>query len=331
MALHWTGCSTSSSGQHARKRQLSVAALLAVAVGLSAVSSWRKPSCAARHALLAVGPGTTPHIQNEALNNGVCEKLQREQVQSVESRVRGWEKAAIEGRTIFGYGNKASRLLNQTLQSFDDAVRTQLSNADGCPAERQVLSDYLQHQLHSVFLIQRSTIEQVLFQRLKKQLLRRMRFKKRELNVKEKLRLLHSAMADYDGQVGELLPFFVPNSERDRAERRLSELQWGIGDTAEAKEMMQRWKMERLRRMPMRQSKGMPSISLSPGMRLMFRPSGLGNFQLFSRRQVGPMHNPNEVSVAMHNDGHVIDVYNKKPRPPLIKFQPTLGVDVSMG
>jgi len=320
-----------SAGHRLGKRQLPFAVLLAGALGLSALSTLRNHSWAARSALLAATPGVIPQTQSEAADVSACKKLQQEHMQSVESRVRSWEKAAIGGRTIFGYGNKASRLLNQTLTSFDDAVREKVGEAETCATERQVLSDRLQHQLHSVFLIQRSAIEQVLFQRLKKQLLRRMRFKKRELNVREKLRLLHSAMADYDTQVGELLPFFVPNSERDRAERRLSELQWGIGDTAEAKEMMQRWKMERLRRMPMRQSNGMPTISLSPGMRLMFRPTGFGNFQFFSRRQVGPNHNPNEVALGVHNDGKVIDVYNKKPRPALIKFQPTLGVDVSMG
>ena len=81
------------------------------------------------------------------------------------------------------------------------------------------------------------------------------------------------------------------------------------------------------------------------------RPSGLGNFQLFSRRkdglgssihtaqpsalcQVGPNQNPNEatgskkiaslgcavdaeqVALGIHNDGKVIDVYNNKPNPP---------------
>eukprot|EP00435_Cladocopium_sp_Y103_P050123 s98_g15.t1 len=126
---------------------------------------------------------------------------------------------------------------------------------DGCDVERQALEQQLQKQLYSIFLEQRSIVEQVLYTRLKKDLLRRMRRKKRELSVKEKLKLLHAAMADYDDQVAELCPFFVANPERDRAERRLSELQWGIADTPEGKEMKQRWKMDRLRRAPTRQSR----------------------------------------------------------------------------
>lgn len=119
-------------------------------------------------------------------------------------------------------------------------------------------------------------------------------------------------------------------SERDRAERRLSELQWGIGDTSEGKEMKQRWKMERMRRMPMRQSKGI-TASISPGMRLMVRPPGLGNMQMYSRRQVGPPHNPNEVAIGVLNDGDVVDVYNNEPRPRTFKLQPTMAIDLSLG
>jgi len=304
---------------HGRRQPLP--ALTVLALGVVAVISLREPSSwVARSALISAA------AQDEE-SHPSCEQLRLEQMKAVEPRLAGWEKAAAEGRTLLGYGNKASRLLNKTLDSYDKAVTEKLGEGS-CEAARKVLDQELQHQLHSVFLVQRSTIEQVLYQRLKKDLLRKMRRKKRELNVKEKLKLLHGAMSDYDNQVQELLPFFVSNTERDRAEKRLSELQWGIGDTPEAKEMQQRWKMERMRRMPMRQSKGI-SVSLSPGMRLMFRPSGFGNFQVYSRRQVGPMHNPNEVSIGLHNDGNVVDVYNKKPTPPLIKFQPTIGIDVS--
>jgi len=256
-----------------------------------------------------------------------CQELQKEQMDSVRSRIASWEKASAEGRSVLRYGKQASKLLNRTMTSFDTAAREKLGEGV-CAQEKEGLKQELEKQLHSIFLVQRSIVEQVLYQRLKKDLLRKMRRKKRELTVKEKLRLLHGAMADYDSQVEELLPFFITNTERDRAEKRLSELQWGIGDTAEGKEMKQRWKMERLRRAPMRQSKDI-SISLSPGMRLMLRPSGLGNFQLFSRRKVGPNQNPNEVALGIHNDGKVIDVYNNKPNPPFIKLQPTIAIELS--
>lgn len=293
-------------------------------LGVLAVSTWRVPGSWA-----SVRGAGAAEPEGEGTVSG-CESLRREHMKTVEPRLLKWERATAEGRTILNYGNQATRLLNRTLTSFDRAARDTLGKDVSCAEEREALEKGVQTQLHSFFLVQRSSIEQALYQSLKKQLLRMMRRKRRELNVKEKLKLLHGAMKAYDSQVGELLPVFVENSERDRAEKRLSELQWGIGDTPEAKEMMQRWKMERLRQMPTRQSKGI-SVSLSPGLRLMLRPGGLGNFQMNSRRQVGPIHNPNEISLAVHNDGNVMDVYNKKPKPPFIKFQPTIGVDISSG
>jgi len=259
-----------------------------------------------------------------------CEELRAEMLAKVNPRIIRWEKAATEGQTIGNFGNQASRFVNQTLAKFDQNVKQSLGEDATCTPEREALATEMQQQLHSVFLVQRSTIEEALYQRLKTELLKRMRRKKHELPVKDKLKLLHACMVEYDSQVRDLQPFFVQNSERDRAQRRLSELQWGIQDTPEAKEMQQRWKMERMRRMPQRQSRGL-SVSLSTGFRLMFRPSGFGNFQMHSRRQVGPPHNPNEVAIGVLNDGDVIDVYNNKPKPPLIKFQPAIGIDISGG
>mmetsp|Transcript_87013 Transcript_87013/g.219026 ORF Transcript_87013/g.219026 Transcript_87013/m.219026 type:complete len:340 (+) Transcript_87013:79-1098(+) len=317
-----------SSAQRQRASVLAAAFGFAT-FGLLAAWRGRPASWAATPGLAAVGGGGD--APEEATDP--CEELRSEIMQKVWPGISRWEQVALRGRTIFGFGAKASRLVNRTLGSFDAQVEKRgLTESGGaCAAERASVEKLLKQQLHSIFLVQRSTIEQTLYQRLKKDLLRKMQRKKRELNVKEKLRLLHSCMHDYDSQVRELLPSFVENTERDRAEKRLSKLQWGVHELPEAKEMQQRWKMERMRKMgTMRQSKGL-SVSLSPGMRLMFRPPGFGNFQVYSRRQVGPPHNPNEVAMGLLNDGNVVDVYNKNPQPPLIKFQPTVGVDVSTG
>lgn len=262
------------------------------------------------------------------VNAQSCKSIRAKLMEKMNPRLARWEKTAVEGRTIPAYGSHATRLLEKTLATFDDEAKQY--DDSNCVAERDILKKDLINQLHSIFLVQRSSIEQMLYSRLKRDLLKRMRRKHRELDVKEKLKLLNAAMAEYDSQVGDLMPSFVEESERDRAERRLSELQWGIGDTSEGKEMKQRWKMERMRRMPMRQSKGI-TASISPGMRLMVRPPGLGNMQMYSRRQVGPPHNPNEVAIGVLNDGDVVDVYNNEPRPRTFKLQPTMAIDLSLG
>ncbi|CAE7250895.1 unnamed protein product [Symbiodinium microadriaticum] len=52
-----------------------------------------------------------------------CQQLQKEQLEAVQSRISGWEKASAEGRSVLRYGKQASALLNRTLSSFDVAVR----------------------------------------------------------------------------------------------------------------------------------------------------------------------------------------------------------------
>lgn len=319
------------TGRHGRSPVLALAA--AATIGL--VALWRG-GVGGRRPRVAVflGAASSEAASDDAApaapQLGPCEQIRAEIMESLSPKLTRWERYATDGQTIHGYGAQATKLLNRTLETFDARAEQRLGNADSCVTQREELHAELERQLHSIFLAQRSAIEQVLFQRLKKELLRRMRRKKAELPVKEKLKLLHSSMAEYDMQVRDLMPAFVDDSERDRAERRLSELQWGILDTPEGKELQQRWKMDRLRRMPMHQSRGL-SVSLSPGMRVMFRPGGFGNIQLYSRRQVGPPHNPNEVAIGLLNDGEVMDVYNQKPKPPLVKFQPTVAVDMSVG
>lgn len=283
----------------------------------------------------SVADRTESYAEQTEMEGSPCQVLYLEALAAARPRMASWEKMASDGRIIYGFGLKASKLLNSTLAKFDRDSRVQLGDENAaddvplCAEQGEALEKELKEQLHEMFLVQRSTVEQALYQRLKRDLLRMMRRRRGEPGVWEKLKLLHAAMADYDEQAAELQPFFVLDSERDRAEKRLSELQWSIADTIEAKEMKQRWKMEQMRRLYMRQPKGV-SVSLSPGMHLMLRPEGFGNLQIYSRRQVGPPHNPNEISIGVHNDGKISDIYNNKANPPLVKFQPTIGIQMSI-
>eukprot|EP00927_Polykrikos_kofoidii_P067935 TRINITY_DN63364_c0_g1_i1.p1 TRINITY_DN63364_c0_g1~~TRINITY_DN63364_c0_g1_i1.p1 ORF type:complete len:353 (-),score=63.35 TRINITY_DN63364_c0_g1_i1:109-1167(-) len=283
-----------------------------------------------------IGESTAPALEVASMSAAdvvqyePLEALSADLLQKVRPKLASWDAIAMEGRTITGYGAKATLLLNRTMISFDEQARG-LACDDGTRGRnRGALQKELGRTLHSIFLVQRSSIEEALYQRLKRDLLRRVRKKHRELPVKEKLKLLHEAMQEYDMQVRELQPEFVENPERDRAEQRLSKLQWAIMDTPEGKEIQQKWQMEKLRRNPTKQSRDV-SVSFSPGMRLLLRPGGFGNFQLSSKRQVGPPHNPSEVSIGVLNDGSIIDVYRDKPKPPLVKFQPTVGIDLKIG
>jgi len=272
-----------------------------------------------------------------AVAPAACDALRLQALSMAGKHIARWELAAAEGNFVRRFGKTAARLVNQTLSDFDNNARQRLGMDRGpvtltpCAGEHEALRLELQRRLHSVFLAQRSAMERALHRRLKEDLLREMRLKCSDVDIQLKLRLLRAAVSDYESQAHELRPYFVEDDfERGHAQMRLSQVQWGIDDSPEALEMKQRWKIGRERRMPLRTFKRGASVSLSPGLRLMLRPQGLGNLQISSRWLVGPPHNPSEVSIGVANDGSISDVYNRKPRPPLLKLQPTIGVQVDI-
>jgi len=261
-----------------------------------------------------------------------CASIKGDSLRAARQTMEKWEKAANAAQIIGGYGNKAARFLNQTLTNFDESVRKNLGQEPvACSAERKALQENLEKQLYAIFLAQSSSVEQVLYQKLRKNLLRRLRRKKGELNIKEKLKMLHAATAEYDEKVADLQPFFVTDSGHDRAEQRLSELQWGVEQTPEAKEMMNRWNTDRMRRaMGGRKTPSLSMPGMGLGWRLMLRPDalgGLGGFQMNARRETAT---GNEYSFGVLNDGKVADIYNDKEKPQFAKFQPIVALELRL-
>mmetsp|Transcript_26483 Transcript_26483/g.39398 ORF Transcript_26483/g.39398 Transcript_26483/m.39398 type:complete len:277 (-) Transcript_26483:16-846(-) len=240
-----------------------------------------------------------------------------------------WARMAKDGQLVQGFGEKAATLVEQSLEKFDfESVKRRDAIVDRSTVapQRESLQRTLESELTAAFFIQRSSLEDSLYKRLKKDLLKKMRWLGRELTVQEKIALLQPVLTSYDKQASGLRPPFVPDAERAQVERRFSELQWGIQDTAEGQELEQQWKVEKLRRASGRK-RGL-SMSFSPGLRVMLRPPGLGNFEVFSNRQLGHTAGSGEISVGIFNDGSIADVYNKKAHPARWKLQPTLGIDL---
>jgi len=252
----------------------------------------------------------------------------------LQPKISRWEEVAKDGRIVVGYGAQASRLASRVPDDFARELRRQglVAEEGGAGPEEaaEELQGEVERQLQAIFFAQRALVEQAVYKRLKADLLRRMRRKKRALIPKERANALQRALKEYDGRVKDLIPSFMPErgAERALAEQTLAQLAATLDELPEAKDLLSGWRIEQLRR----QSRGPRgiSVSFSPGLRIMMRPDGFGNLQLNTKRQVGPPNNPNEVSLAVLNDGNVMDVYRKQPKPPLFKFQPTVAMDVSL-
>ncbi|CAK0867710.1 unnamed protein product, partial [Prorocentrum cordatum] len=170
---------------------------------------WRRPPGAAaarRHGCSAPRPwppwgarrppssaaAAPPHAADAdgAAHAAECQALLGELQGKASAKASKWEKAALEGRTILGYGRKDLGV--DFAEPDAEGVRrgpprdSWLVGVRRGPQERAALDGVLQRQLQAVFLAQSSTIEQdALYQRLKKDLLRRMRRRRKELEVKD--------------------------------------------------------------------------------------------------------------------------------------------------
>jgi len=72
------------------------------------------------------------------------------------------------------------------------------------------------------------------------------------------------------------------------------------------------------------------SVSLDPALRVMVRPEGMGNLQIYSQGPVGPPNSPAQVNIGIMNDGSMADVYREHPVPPKISLQPAVRVNLNM-
>merc|ERR1712014_187915 len=92
------------------------------------------------------------------------------------------------------------------------------------------------------------------------------------------------------------------------AERRLGKLQYNIEDSPESASLRRIWEQKQSKQILAQRTHGI-SASLDPALRVMLRPPGVGNLQVFSSGHVGPPNNEAMLNIGVLNDGSIADVY----------------------
>jgi len=123
----------------------------------------------------------------------------------------------------------------------------------------------------------------------------------------------------------------VASTEEEDAEveRRFGELQYTIEASGEGVALRRLWERKRNDKLMGERAHG-ASVSLDPALRLMVRPEGIGNVQIYSQGPVGPPNQPAIVNIGIMNDGSIADIYREHPTPPLFAFQPAVKVNVDL-
>lgn len=271
---------------------------------------------------------------------GSCEAALAEGYQAFLPMRTAWSTASQGGQPLRDFRRQAAVAQRRALARFDAELE---SSPETCGPSRSTLEAMVVREAWKVFLVQRRLLEETVADSLSDQLLRRTRRRKGPLRVQEKLDLLQKAIASYSAGVGRMRPELLSEASEDgpgssrgepaqgepeqaEVERRLGELQFEVELSADGRAVLGDLEQQRQRQLLRRRASGV-SVSLDPGLRVMVRPEGLGNLQVFSEGPVGPA----RVNVGVMNDGLIADVYREHPVPPKISLQPAVRVNLNLG
>mmetsp|Transcript_126856 Transcript_126856/g.206236 ORF Transcript_126856/g.206236 Transcript_126856/m.206236 type:complete len:328 (+) Transcript_126856:84-1067(+) len=262
---------------------------------------------------------------------GICESALAAGHSVFESIRTGWEAMVEKRRPISFFAKAAERAEHRALSSFDRVLEDAGSPED-CSSQREMLKEEVRKDILAMLPIFQQLSERVIAQELRKRLLRKMRWRSAPLRVQEKIDMLQEAVRRYREAMRSMVPSWATldqDLEQAGVERRFGEIQWGIEDSAEGRALRRTWEQKQLRRLMSERAPGV-SVSLDPGLRVMVRPPGMGNVQVYSSGLLGSPNRPARVDVGVMNDGSIADIYRESPVPPVLSVQPALGVNLRL-
>ncbi|CAK8995664.1 Hypothetical protein SCF082_LOCUS4456 [Durusdinium trenchii] len=244
--------------------------------------------------------------------------------QRFEEARQHWLSESTSQRPIV-LGNAAMQAEEKALAAFDDAA------GGSCDAQRKALQEAIRKDVLNIFQLQRVIAERQALDNLNRKLVKKMTQRGGPLRIQEKLDLLRLEVEAYKTSVQKLLPSWAEGIDvkTSETERRLGELQFTIEDGTEGQALQKQWQDRRLQDLMSRRAYGM-SVSLDPALRVLIRPEGIGNLQVFSQGPLGPPSHPADMNLGIMNDGSIADVYREHPVPPLLAVQPAVNVNLNL-
>ncbi|CAE7360363.1 unnamed protein product [Symbiodinium pilosum] len=211
--------------------------------------------------------------------------------------LRLWTQTSTEGRAVPGFGSAADSAEQASLAAFDSAAGQQGS----CDPQRKALQDQIRKNVLRVYAQQRVIAERQAQADLNRKLLNKMTQRGGPLRIQEKMDILEDSVDDYKASVRKLLPSWAQDmvdTEEGATERRLGELQFLVEDSREGLALQKKWEDRRMRDLMSKRAYGV-SVSFDPALRVLVRPEGLGNLQVFSEGPLGPPSHPASVNFGV--------------------------------
>lgn len=269
--------------------------------------------------------GAVPRV-HPTISSEMCERAFSAGQRIFKSEQARWQRASEAGGRQRDFGKRAMAAQTRALDRFD----SRLEVAGACTDERAILESLMVGEVHEAFSVQRQLLEDEVAKTLSQRLLQGMWRRGGPLRVWEKVAMLREAAASYESGLARLL---IANLRSDvssaEVEERLGQLQFGIEASTEGNTVLEALEQKRRQRLLDTRAHGV-AVSVDPGLRVMVRPEGLGNFQIFSEGPVRPFGSSGNMHVGIINDGSIADVYREHPVPPMLAVQPAMQVNVKV-
>lgn len=249
---------------------------------------------------------------------------------SARAKISAWRGRVARGLWVEGFGAEAESMRNRILGSFDSETLA----AAGLPLVssyrmemRSQLTSFVDSSIREIFSAQLTNVEKSSQKKFRDQLLRKLDVPPEDAPT-ENAAALRSALFSFESIVGDLE---VPSLGLTKAkvcqdmEAKLTDevLTFADSPAAQIKRTKKVTKVTNKEKKP-----GQRSIDLGLDLVAMLRPDGYGNLQGFAGYQLGG----NSLTFGIHNDADDPQTIAQfgGVRPPLLRIQPKLRVDVEM-
>lgn len=277
----------------------------------------------------AAGGSEREHAEpEERAEPEACEAALSAGIGAFELERIAWRAASDNGRRLRGFRRRAEAAERRALVRFDGL----LSSLGECGPERAKVEAAITEEVQAVFRAQRDILEQLVARGLSQRLLSRMRQRGGPLRVQEKIDMFRDAIVSYHSVIQSLLPAGITaDPEQMEVEQRLGELQSSIEASSEGRNLLRSLEQRRQQVLLRSRASG-TAVSLDPVLRMVVRPAGFGNLQVFAEGPAGLPDSPSavQVHVGVVNDGSVADGSREHPVPPKIIVQPAVRVNAAL-
>mmetsp|Transcript_11732 Transcript_11732/g.15464 ORF Transcript_11732/g.15464 Transcript_11732/m.15464 type:complete len:502 (-) Transcript_11732:69-1574(-) len=257
-----------------------------------------------------------------------CRQAYAKEARTARAKIAAWKGRVARGLLVDGFGNEAEGLLRRTLDGFD----TESLASAGLPAVashrlelRNELQSLVETSVRELFGLQISNLEKSTLKKFQNRLLQKADL---ETAYDEHAASMRSAAFAFDTAVTGLevrsLGLTKDKANLDMSGKLNDALQaFPDSPAAQIRRTKQVTKTTGKEKKP-----GERSLDFGLDLVAMIRPDGFGSFQGFAGYQLGG----NSITVGVHNDADDPQVISQfgGVRPPLLRVQPKLRVDMEM-